>query len=86
MIDEITNHGPIACSCSITNGLKEHKTGIFKDETGRKVFDHEVEIVGYGVENGTKYWHVRNSWGTHYADGGFLKVIRGVNNLAIETN
>lgn len=29
---------------------------------------------------------MRNSWGTHYGESGFVRVIRGINNIAIEAD
>ena len=46
--------------------------------------DHVIEITGWGVEKGHKYWVVRNSWGTWWGEGGWAKIIRGTNNLGIE--
>jgi hypothetical protein len=39
--------------------------------------DHAVVLVGFGVEDGIKYWLIRNSWGT-WGDAGYVKVQRGV--------
>ncbi|KPI98549.1 Viral cathepsin [Papilio xuthus] len=40
--------------------------------------NHAMLIVGYGVENGTPYWIIKNSYSTHWGDRGYLKLIRGV--------
>jgi hypothetical protein len=52
-----------------------------------QVGGHAVVIVGWGQnKNGKKYWIIRNSWGTKWGDGGYFKMVRGVNNCLIEEN
>lgn len=31
-------------------------------------------IVGYGEEDGTEYWILKNSWGPTWGDSGFMKL------------
>lgn len=66
--------------------MENYTSGIFEDTTGDLDVTHEISIVGFGEENGTPYWLVRNSWGTHWGLEGFMKIVRGKNNMAIESD
>ena len=82
---EIYNRGPIACDVAVPQALDDYTGGIYCDETGDMDVVHVVSVVGYGEEDGQKYWLVRNSWGTHWGEQGFFRVCRGTNNIAIES-
>jgi cathepsin X len=70
----------------VPDSLETYTGGIYYDQTGDTNIVHDISVVGYGVENNTKYWVVRNSWGTHWGENGFFRVIRGINNIAIESD
>ena len=84
MMQEIYQRGPIACGIDANEELVNYTGGILDDKTGAKDIDHIISVVGWGEENGTKYWNVRNSWGTHWGENGMFRIIRGVDNLGIE--
>jgi len=86
MMQEIYQRGPIACGIAVPDALENYTSGIFEDTTGDLNIVHDISVVGWGVENNTKYWTVRNSWGTHFGEQGFFRVVRGTNNIAIETD
>jgi len=86
MMAEIFQRGPIATTIAVTEELEAYTGGIFEDKTGKKSLDHEVELAGWGEEDGKKYWIIRNSWGTYWGEGGWARIIRGVDNLGMESN
>lgn len=51
--------------------------GVYSGPCGFNV-NHAVAAIGYGEENGVKYWLIKNSWGTSWGDGGFTKFLRDV--------
>jgi cathepsin X len=86
MMQEIFQRGPIACGIAVPDDLETYTSGVYNDTTGDMNIVHDISVVGWGVDNGTKFWTVRNSWGTHYGESGFVRVIRGTNNIAIESD
>lgn len=55
-----------------------YSIGVFPGACGTSL-DHDVTAVGYGVSNDrTKYWLVKNSWGTQWGEEGYIRVQRDV--------
>lgn len=86
MMQEIYQRGPIACGIAVTDEMEAYTGGIFEDKTADMEVVHDISIVGYGVENEVPYWVIRNSWGTQWGEDGFMRLVRGKDNLAIESD
>ena len=74
-------HGPL--SISIAAGpLNGYHGGIITGQACNDTHvDHAVLIVGYGTDNGTDYWKLKNSWGPAFGEGGYVRLQRGVHCL-----
>ncbi|RWR83320.1 senescence-specific cysteine protease SAG39-like protein [Cinnamomum micranthum f. kanehirae] len=56
--------------------FQHYSTGVFDGDCGTDL-DHAVTVVGYGTtDDGTKYWLVKNSWGTGWGEEGYIKMKR----------
>lgn len=91
MMQEIYTNGPVSISMEWSGDLMYYKSGIYRPvEGGLRVgkwepTDHCVLIVGWGTKGSTKYWIVKNSWGTWWGDKGYFQVELGRDLHAIES-
>jgi len=97
MKTEIFRHGPVSVGFEVLDDFRYYKSGIYQhtgltsklNEFSRdlELTNHAVLIVGYGhcdVEN-LDYWIVKNSWGEQWGENGYFRIVRGRDEVAIES-
>ena len=79
-------HGPL--SVSIDASFGGYRGGVISGAgCNHTHVDHAVLLVGYGVDTSLRpwmpYWKLKNSWGDHFGEGGFVRVQAGVSCLGL---
>ncbi|XP_052179452.1 zingipain-2-like [Diospyros lotus] len=56
-----------------------YTSGVFMGQCTSTYLDHAVTAIGYGTsEDGTKFWLIKNSWGTEWGENGYMRIQRDV--------
>ncbi|CAF0732783.1 unnamed protein product [Brachionus calyciflorus] len=85
----IAQLGPVTVSIDAEDGLFNYKGGIYNGkqngvmECSADRINHAVTVVGYGTDatTGLDYWLIKNTWGTTWGEGGYVRFLRTKENL-----
>ncbi|XP_062327288.1 pro-cathepsin H-like [Osmerus eperlanus] len=82
MVDAVATLNPVSFGYEVTSDFIHYKEGVYSSTKCKNTTDtvnHAVLAVGYGEEDGTPYWIVKNSWGSTWGMDGYFKIERGKN-------
>jgi len=66
---------PVSVSIEADKAVfQQYKSGIFDSTSCGTNLDHATLVVGYGSENGTEYWIMKNSWGSRWGEDGYMRL------------
>lgn len=83
---ELMTNGPFEVAFTVYEDFLAYKSGVYAHTTGSQLGGHAVRIVGWGVQNGTKYWRLANSWNVGWGDKGYFLIKRGGDECGIEAS
>ncbi|MEQ2261491.1 hypothetical protein XENORESO_011103 [Xenotaenia resolanae] len=82
MVDAVATHNPVSFAFEVTEDFMHYHQGVYKSTKCHNTTDkvnHAVLAVGYGQENRTPYWIVKNSWGPNWGIDGYFLIEMGKN-------
>jgi len=81
---ELQKNGPFEVMFQVYADFLQYTTGVYKHQSGGYLGGHAVKILGWGVDNGTPYWTIANSWNEDWGEGGTFRILRGSNECGLE--
>lgn len=76
--------GPVETAFQCYDEFENYVSGIYHVVSTKGPGGHAVKIVGWGVEDGVKYWKVANSWNPYWGEKGYFRIKKGTNEAGIE--
>lgn len=73
---EILTNGPVTSMMNLYNDYFNYKSGIYihNNKYQNVLGYHSITLMGWGIENGIKYWLIQDSYGKSKGENGFIKI------------
>jgi len=82
---DLMANGPGEVSFTVYADFEAYTGGVYQHKSGSQLGGHAVKFIGWGVDAGTPYWWVANSWNEDWGENGFFRIIRGKDECGIES-
>ncbi|XP_035504674.1 procathepsin L [Scophthalmus maximus] len=78
LADAVATIGPITVAIDADHAsFLFYSSGLYNEPScNPNNLSHAVLLVGFGSEGGQDYWIIKNSWGSSWGEGGFMRLIR----------
>ena len=86
IMQELMTNGPMETAFTVFEDFILYKSGVYQHQEGKFLGGHAVKMMGWGVEDGVKYWLIANSWNNSWGDNGYFKILRGKDHCGIEAS
>ncbi|KAJ7992935.1 hypothetical protein DPEC_G00267230 [Dallia pectoralis] len=83
LADAVATIGPVTIAVDADHpSFMFYSSGIYEEPScNPNNLSHAVLLVGYGSDGGQDYWIIKNSWGTGWGEGGYMRMIRNGSNM-----
>jgi len=85
MMTELSTNGPFEVAFEVYEDFYSYSSGVYRHTSGGYEGGHAVKVIGYGVDNGEKFWTIANSWDRDWGEDGFFRILRGKDECGIES-
>ncbi|KAK2953268.1 putative Cathepsin B [Blattamonas nauphoetae] len=82
--DSLLTDGPLYARLNIYEDFLSYSSGVYQHLTGDLYGSHAVILLGWGEENGVKFWVLQNSWGADWGEKRYFRIRMGKNEAGIE--